>query len=212
MSIINKRVQYPILALIVITMLTFGFQGCEKSPNKMGEISDFDSEAYISVSGDQSENGHAAGVVVRDREYAYQDSDDRLIVLQVENQTDKNYTITIKGQYLDENGAVLKEENQTFEGFEAGWKNYFFFVPEISYEKFRYTLETEAYSGECYASVFHYTWSFEESEMGIPWEDWRKDEASYEAAISRGENVPPPQTCQQEHSNAGILRLSERAG
>lgn len=191
-----KHVKMGIAIFLVLTVVSAIFAGCSASPNEMGEISEFDSESYIPVSGtdNQPGNGSATGFVVRDREYDYRDGDNRLIVLQVENQTDKNYTITINGQYLDKNGSILKEENQTFEGFEAGWKNYFFFVPEIPFERFTYTLETEEYSGECYASALQYTWSFEENEMGIPWDDWHRDEASYEAALSRGENVPPPPT------------------
>lgn len=97
--------------------------------------------------------------VVRERKFDYKDNDHNLVVLSVENQTDKNYMLTVKGQYLDENGTVLKEESQTIEGFAAGWQNNLFFAPDISFDKFLYTLETEVYTGACYTNLFRYSWS-----------------------------------------------------
>ena len=191
----KKRFVIVILISLIAVMLT-SLNGCEKLA-EAGEISEYDSESHIPITGDDSQTGSnsdsAAGFVVRDRKYDYEGNN--LVILNVENHTNNNYAITIKGRYLDADGAVLKEESKTFEGFAAGWKNYFFFVPGIPFEQFTYSLEAETYGEECYAKTFKYTWEFVEHEMGIPWDDWHADEASYEAALSRGEtDVQIPQT------------------
>lgn len=185
------------LTLLSVTAVMLALlNGCAK-PTEAGEISEYDSESYIPITGDGNQTGdssdNAAGFVVRDRKYDYEGNN--LVILNVENQTDHNYTVTIKGQYLDADGAILKEESKTFEGFAAGWKNHFFFVPGIPFDRFTYSLETETYGRKCYAKTFKYTWEFVEHEMGIPWDDWHADEASYEAALSGGEtDVQIPQT------------------
>ena len=99
---------------------------------------------------------------VHEQKYDYRDHDDHLVVLSVENQSNQSYTLTVKGQYLDEDGRVLKEENQTIEGFAAGWKNHFFFAPEIPFDRFVYTVDVEEYTGTCYTNLFAYSWSFRE--------------------------------------------------
>lgn len=99
---------------------------------------------------------------VHEQKYDYRDNDNHLVVLSVENQSDQSYTLTVKGQYLDENGAVLKEESQTLEGFSAGWQNHFFFAPEMPFDRFVYTIDAEEYAGTCFTNLFAYSWSFRE--------------------------------------------------
>ncbi len=110
---------------------------------------------------DYSENvtTQGSGFVVSDKMYDFEGNN--LVVLNVENKTGKNYSIYIHGQYLDENGEVLKEETKEFRGFEAGWKNNFFFIPEMPFAKFTYKIETKAYTGKCYGSIFSITYSWE---------------------------------------------------
>ncbi len=110
---------------------------------------------------DYSENvtTQESGFVVSDKMYDFEGNN--LVVVNVENNTNKNYSIYIHGQYLDENGKVLKEETKEFRGFAAGWKNNFFFTPGIPFAKFTYRMETKAYTGKCYGSVFSITYSWE---------------------------------------------------
>ena len=152
--------------------------GCSKEVLPLPEISDYDSEAVFPV-GDESQSTDAApsgNFVVRDRKYTYEEND--LALLYVENQTNQNYTLTINGAYLDENGEVLREETQTFEGFEAGWQNYFLFQPNIAFDRFTYTLETEVYTGECAASQMQLGWTQEvqlfQHNDTVSWEGYGK--------------------------------------
>ena len=82
----------------------------------------------------------------KDKKYVYEGAN--ITILHLENQSDEYFTISINGEYLDENGEVLKTETQTFEGFPALWQNYFVFKPDIVYDDFRYTLSAKKYSGE----------------------------------------------------------------
>ena len=92
------------------------------------------------------------GFMIKDKKYSYEGTD--LVILDVENQTDKNYTITINGSYLDKDGNVIKTETQTFEGFCAGMQNYFLFQPKITFDIFTYTVEMVEYKEECLMSYF----------------------------------------------------------
>lgn len=101
----------------------------------------------------QGSQGNTTGeFVVNEKKYNYNDAN--LMVLNIENKTNKNFNVTINGQYLDAAGKTLKEETVTFEGFAAGWKNNFFFVPEIVFDRFTYTLQVEEFAGECLAQLF----------------------------------------------------------
>lgn len=65
---------------------------------------------------------------------------DDLVLLYIKNLTDNDYSVTIKGSYLDKDSNVLLTETQTFIQYYAGYENYFLFRPEIEFEDFTYTL------------------------------------------------------------------------
>ena len=216
-----KLVKMITAILLVLAVSAAILAGCSK-PNDAGEISDYDSQAFIPVGGN-SQSGtesepHAAsgesagsttggngtvsgtqtqsgGFLVSEKKYDFDGNN--LVVLNVENQTDKNYSIAIHMTYLDESGVILQEETKTFEGFAAGWKNYFFFLPEIAFDRFSYTLQAEEYDGECYAHKLQYSWKLQEFARGITSDDWIRMEeelSEYRDAIANGESdVPLPQ-------------------
>lgn len=65
---------------------------------------------------------------------------DDLVLLYIKNLTNNDYSVTIDGSYLDENGNVLLTESQTFIQYYAGYENYFLFRPETAFDDFSYTL------------------------------------------------------------------------
>lgn len=73
-----------------------------------------------------------------------------IAILDVTNETDKNYSVKIVGKYLDENGKVLKTETQEWDQFAAGWQKYFLFRPRMQFDRFEYTVETTEYNGDCW--------------------------------------------------------------
>ena len=80
--------------------------------------------------------------------------DSNVVILNVENKSNEAYTITIKGNYLDASGNVIKTETKTFEGFAANWSNYFVFAPSIKFDKFTFEFSAKKYSGETYVQYF----------------------------------------------------------
>ena len=137
---------FVLLLAMTLTVLS----GCDKEEQtSAGTVSDFESQAHFQVgvsegessSGDTSNAPVSGEFVVSDKKYAYNDAN--LVLLNVENKTDRHYNVTIKGKYLDENGETIKEEEQTFEAFPAGWSNHFIFYPKIAFDSFTYELETE---------------------------------------------------------------------
>lgn len=193
--------------LLLVVALTIAVLGsCAPSGNPIGEIGDYDSETRFSISQTNgvvqlAASGSIVGedsaeqvgeFLVRERQYAYKDSDNKLVVLYVENQSQQNYTLTIVGQYLDGNGTVLKEETQQFVGFAAGGTNTFFFVPEMPFDRFVYTLQAEVYSEACYTNLFQYSWSFQKIDVPY-WPDWKAADNSFTLAMKGGEfDAPPP--------------------
>ena len=86
--------------------------------------------------------------VAKDKTYAYQGNN--VTIIKLENQSEANCTVTIHAEFLSADGTVLKTETQSFEGFPAGWQNYFVFMPQIQYDAMEYTLDVKQYTGEMY--------------------------------------------------------------
>ena len=78
-----------------------------------------------------------SGFAVKEKKYTYQGND--VMILSVENQTDKDYSITLTGEFYDAAGQKLKTESKQFEGFAAAYQNYFVFQPEISFDSFKWS-------------------------------------------------------------------------
>lgn len=87
--------------------------------------------------------------VVKDKKYTFEGND--LVIVNVENQTNKNYSVTITGTYLDKNGNVLQTETQTFDQYSAGYSGYFLFKPDMQFDKFTYEFKTKETDGPFYA-------------------------------------------------------------
>ncbi len=148
-----------LLFLIVISLL-LTLSACSKESVPLPDISDYNSEAFIPATSDSTADSSdidpSDGFSVKDRKYTYENTG--VVLLNVKNNTKKNYTVTIHGTYLDENGDVIGEETQTHEGFAAGWQNYVMFWPEFMFDKFTYKMEFQEYTGECIASKMDLQW------------------------------------------------------
>ena len=141
-----------ILALALIIPLALSLLvGCSGNEGTAGTISDFESRTHIGVSTpDESEDTSreplTGDFVVSEKKYDYKDAN--IMLLYVENQTNRHYNVTIKGKYLDENGETIQEETQTFEGFASGWANHFVFYPRKAFASFTYSVDTVEYVPE----------------------------------------------------------------
>lgn len=132
--------------------------GCAKQKTgTAGTVSDYDSQSHfqIGASGEPSrpkdgsegvssaESSAEGEFVVSEKKYSYQGED--LMLLHLENQTNRHYDVTVHGVYLDENGKPVKEESQTYKAFPSGWQNYMIFRPKMAFDGFAYTLEVTDY-------------------------------------------------------------------
>lgn len=163
-----------LVLFLAITMLLTVFTACgKKEPmESAGEVSDLSEEKHFGISdilqnGDTSEEqsgdetsseeslnpsesitsqnpGTFSGeFIVSEKKYTYKN--ENLMLLQVKNDTDTHYDLTINGKYLDADGNTIKEESQTYHAFPSGWENYFIFRPKGTFDDFDYTLEVKKY-------------------------------------------------------------------
>ena len=86
---------------------------------------------------------------VKEKKYDYNGAN--VSILQVENKSQQAYTITITGKFKDSSGKVVKTESKTFEGFQAGWSNYFIFQPGVKYSSVTWGMETAEFNGDTLA-------------------------------------------------------------
>lgn len=140
-------------------LLTVLAVGCASVPNETEStgalfisaepVESFDEESRV-YQETLSEETPDGSFLVKQKKYSYHEKD--LILLDVTNETDKNYTVSIVGSYLDKDGNVLKTETQTVEGFAAKYQTYFLFMPKINFDAFSYEIALTPYAGECLAA------------------------------------------------------------
>lgn len=151
----------------LVIILTLGLTlaalaGCKDDDTNIYTEASYDSVSEFvpdNVSGEETENSNSltGEFVVKEKKYVYEGND--LVVLNVENNTNKNYVVTITGTYLDAKGNVLKTENRTFDQFSAGYGNNFLFAPDMTFDKFEYKLETSEAGGPFYADKLEYKYN-----------------------------------------------------
>lgn len=145
-----------ILYWVILALL---LAGCASAPNgtdgtrslfiSAEPVESFDGESRVfeDVSSEEMPDG---SFLVKQKTYRYHEKD--LVLLDVTNETDKNYTVTVTGSYLDADGAVIKSEEQTFCGFASGYRTHFLFMPKINFDSFSYEIALTPFEGECLAA------------------------------------------------------------
>ena len=144
------------LFLIVATALT-ALAGCsgegESSDLNIYSEASYDNESKFVPDEESKESTTSESVVsgeenvplsgefvVKDKKYTFEGND--LVIVSVENKTNKNYSVTVTGTYLDKGGNVLKTETQTFDQYSAGYNGFFMFKPDLQFDKFTYEFKT----------------------------------------------------------------------
>lgn len=152
-----------IAVILTLNLVCVIFAGCSDNQESMYSIDSYDNESRFlpSVEGSEENNSENPdesrkpegnsndGFLVKDKKYSFEGND--LVILSVENQSDKTYSVTITGSYLDKNGKTLKTETQTFDQYYPGYSNYHLFKPDFTFDSFSYSLSFESYTGELYA-------------------------------------------------------------
>ncbi len=104
-----------------------------------------------------------------------------MLLLNVTNETDTNYTATLKVTYLNESGEIIKTETQTFKQFAAGYQTYFLFRPQNSYTSYTCELSLAEYTGE--------TWV---DKLSFKMEKPREDDLWISTLVSQGDHKKYP--------------------
>lgn len=91
---------------------------------------------------------------LKEKKYDYNGAN--VTILQVENKSQQAYTITITGKFKDANGNIVKTDSKTYEGFPAGWSNYFVFQPGVKYSSVSWGMETCEFTGKTVTSYFEF--------------------------------------------------------
>lgn len=151
------------LTLVVFILMAF-LTGCNVKTNETSKpietvsfddpIESYDEESRFYFETESSDPSSEASqpptnsdFLVRQKKYEYFEKD--VIILEVSNETENNYSVTITGNYVDTNGSVIKTEKQTTIGFSAGFKKYYIFMPNMNFDSFSYELSVEKYHGQC---------------------------------------------------------------
>lgn len=160
-------------ALLVFSILPMVLIGCsEKGENSDLNIyseASYDNESKFIPSEESKEASNSESnasveeptplsgeFIVKNKKYTFEGND--LAIVSVENKTNKNYSVTITGTYLDKDGKALKTETQTFDQYSAGYSGYFLFKPNMQFDKFTYEFKTKESDGPFYAKdiVFNF--------------------------------------------------------
>lgn len=86
---------------------------------------------------------------LKEKKYDYNGAN--VTILHMENKSSKAYTVTLTGKFKDSDGNVIKTESKTFEGFPAGWSNYFVFEPGIKYSSVSWSIRADDFKGNTLA-------------------------------------------------------------
>ena len=124
----NRIKQMSLLLLLFAVLLAF--VGCGETPSD------------TTLTGTE----RSGEFVVTGEKYAYRNKD--VLLLYVENQTEKNYDVTAVVHYFDAEGNEIKSQKKTFDGWASGYQNYFLFQPNVTFETFTYGVELEEVDGE----------------------------------------------------------------
>ena len=90
---------------------------------------------------------------VSEKKYTFKGNN--VMLLNVENTSDKAYSIEITASYKSAGGKIIKSEMISFEGFAPNWSNYFVLNPQISFDEFEFELKATPYSGPVLADKVH---------------------------------------------------------
>lgn len=111
------------------------------------------------------------GFLIKDKKYPYKRPCDTaytdVVLLNVTNETNRNYEITIEMTYFAKNETQLTTETQTYQDIAAGHSTYFLFQPQISFDHYKYKVSAKEIDGACYLS-------------NIVQMDWNSDTANFQ--------------------------------
>ena len=197
-----------IAILIAVLMLTAVFAGCKDDGN-IYEESDYDNvsvytpEPDTDTSETESSVALTGEIVVKDKIYVY--GKKKAVIVTVENNTNKNYSVTICGSFLDEGGKVVSTEEQTFNQYSAGYSGYFLFTPDIEFESFTCTINTAETGGPFHAKDIVLKFHGLEEQMDYNLDSEKFDAGDHEKYPTLGARFSAAYKGSTEDLKAGVL-------
>ena len=168
-SFINGKIMKKFLCLILSVLLTASFTACdiENSATPDGSPS---LSASVTPNGTLLPSASVTPTIkptatpdkttdvdgifnVSEKKYRYNGND--VMIINVQNTSDKAYNIEISASFKTASGSVVAAETKKFEGFAANWSNYFLFTPEVRFDVFEFDINAVEYSGQAIANHIH---------------------------------------------------------
>lgn len=152
-----------LIAFLLVLFLAGGTViGCEKDEAKD------ESSKTEAVLTDYDRVDSLQGFIVKGQKHPFNNRD--ILILDVENTTDSNYTVKISITFYDEAGEPIKTQKKTVEQFPAEYKQAGLFRPQCIFDSYICELSLEEYTGEVYISTFcpERTIDIEKKEMPLP--------------------------------------------
>ena len=143
-----------ISVILMIFFMLLTLIGCNNADTSVDDTTNDDNSSVLAFNDpikdyDTVDETSAEGFVIKAKKYVY--GENNAVILSAENQSDKNYTVSINMTYYDDAGNEITQESQLYESFAANWQKYFAFDPGIPFSSYDFTVTTEEYVGECYA-------------------------------------------------------------
>ena len=90
--------------------------------------------------------------VFKEKKYEFQGSN--LVIADVKNETENNYTLVVHCSYFDEAGEQVFTESRTYEGWAAGYTQPILFLPMMAFDSYEYSIEVKPYDGACFGANY----------------------------------------------------------
>jgi len=147
----KKQIFLLIIVLSVVVLLV-GCSQDEQTDKSSEEIGEQNAHSAEDVIKDYDQDDSQQGFSIQGKKYPFYNTD--VLILNVQNQNDKNYTINITVDFLNSEGQTLHTEERKFEGFASNWQNYFVFKPKITFASYTCTLNVTEYNEIAYSKYF----------------------------------------------------------
>ncbi len=86
--------------------------------------------------------------VFKEKKYEFQGNN--LVIADVKNETENNYTLVVHCSYFDEAGEQVFTESRTYEGWAAGYTQPILFLPMMAFDRYEYRIEAQPYDRVCF--------------------------------------------------------------
>ena len=87
-------------------------------------------------------------------EHKYDYADQNLVLMDVKNETDTNYTLTIHYTFYDAAGEEIISDSKIFDGIASGMQKTILLWEAVAFDSYSYTIETTPFNGVCVEENF----------------------------------------------------------